>query len=93
MNFCVRARSVNGRELQFGTFPDRIQASVVAALVNKMKEKGETVEAIKQQVYTNHGNKGKILRNTFPEHLKDSLKTKYASELQWVAAHTFLRSM
>ncbi len=72
MNFCVRARSVNGRDLQFGTFPDRIQASVAAALVNKMKEKGETVEAIKQRVYTKHGNKGKILRIQFSEHLKDS---------------------
>ena len=36
-----------------------IKASAAAALVNEMKEKGETVDAIKKRVYIEHGNKKK----------------------------------
>ncbi len=73
MGFCVKTKNGNGGEFQFGTFPDRTKASVAAALVNEMKEKGETVDAIKKRVYIDHGNKKKALRNSFSNHLKDSL--------------------
>ncbi len=58
-----------------------------------MKEKGETADAIKARVYIEHGNKKKARKNSFSNHLKDSLKLKYRRELQWVAGHTFLRSV
>jgi hypothetical protein len=91
--FGVRARNDNGGFFFFGTYPDRIKASVVAALVNEMKEKGETVEAIKKRVYFEHGNKKKTLITRVSKHIKESLKSKYARELQWVAEYTFLRSV
>ena len=65
MGFCVRAKNGNGGDFYFGTFPDRIKASVAAALVNEMKEKGETVDSIKKRVYIEHGNKKKVLRTSF----------------------------
>jgi hypothetical protein len=93
MVFSVKAMNDNEAVYHFGTFPDRIKASVAAALVNEMKEKGETTGAIKKRVYIEHGNKKKAQRNHFSNHLKASLKSKYACELQWVAGHTFLRSV
>ncbi len=48
-----------GKKLFFGLYPDRIKASVAATLVREMKEKGETVDAIRKRVYIEHGNKKK----------------------------------
>ena len=84
---------VRAHRYEFGSYPDRIKASEAAALVNKMKEKGETVDAIKKRVYIEHGNKKKALRTTIVGPRRDSLKSKYARELQWVAGHTFLKSV
>ena len=50
---------VRARQYHFGSYPDMIKASAAAALVNEMKEKGETVDAIKKRVYIEHGTKKK----------------------------------
>ena len=84
---------VKAHTYEFGSYPDRIKASEAAAMVNKMKEKGETVEAMKKKVYIEHGNKKKALRTRLGIPRRDSLKSKYARELQWVAGHTFLKSV
>ena len=50
---------VKAHTYEFGSYPDRIKASEAAALVNKMKEKGETVEAIKKKFTLSTGTKKK----------------------------------
>jgi hypothetical protein len=57
--FSVRANNGGEGVSHFGSYPDRLKASVAATLVDEMKEKGETVDAIKARVYIEHGNKKK----------------------------------
>jgi hypothetical protein len=93
VSFQKKVFVVKAHRYEFGSYPDRITASEAAALVNKMKEKGETLEAMRKKVYMEHGNKKKALRTGIGIPRRNILKTKYARELQWVAGHTFLKSV